>query len=115
MENYHRISDQNRSTPKVKKRDGSAPSSDTELLTEWGQYFADLLNNDSGSLPSDLSPPADQDLPICTDPPTLEETQETIQNMKSNKASGLDCVITAEALRGGGWRGDGQHRTQILC
>ena len=65
-----------------------------------GRYFAELLNNDSGSLLSDLPPPADQDLPICTDPPTLEETQEAIQNMKNNKASGLDCVITAEALRG---------------
>ena len=96
----NRISGQNGSTPKVKKRDGSAPSIDTELLAEWGQYFADLLNSDSGSLPSDLPPPADQDLPICTDPPTLEETLEAIQNMKSNKASGLDCVITAEA--GGG-------------
>ena len=30
----NRISGQNRSTPKVKKRDGSAPSSDTELLAE---------------------------------------------------------------------------------
>ena len=92
---------QNRSTPKVKKRDGSAPSSDTELLAEWGRYFADLLKNDSGSLPSDLPPPADQDLPICTDPSTLEETQKAIQNLKNNKASGLDCVITAEALQGG--------------
>ena len=109
----NRISGQNRSTPKVKKRDGSAPSSDTELLVEWGQYFADLLNNDSGSLPSDLPPPADQDLPICNDPPTLEETHKAIQNMKRNKTFGLDYVITAEALHG--WRGDGQHRTQILC
>ena len=74
----NRISGQNRSTPKVKKRDGSAPSSDTELLAEWGQYFADLLNNESRSLPSDLPPSADQDLPICTEPPTLEETKEAI-------------------------------------
>ena len=64
-------------------------------------YFADLLNNDSGSLPSDLLSPADQDLPICIDPPTLEETQKAIQDIKINKSSGLDCVITAEALQMG--------------
>ena len=32
----NKISVQNRSTPKVKKRDGSAPSSDTELLIKLG-------------------------------------------------------------------------------
>ena len=44
-------------------------------------------------------PPADQDLPICIDPPTLEETQKAIQDIKINKSSGLDHVITAEALQ----------------
>ena len=45
-------------------------------------------------------PPADQDLPICTDSPAfgeIGETQKALQSMKSSKASGLDCVITAEA------------------
>ena len=32
--------------PKVKKRDGSAPSSEKELLDEWRLYFSALLNND---------------------------------------------------------------------
>ena len=91
-----------RSNPKVKKRDGSAPSSDNELLAEWRDYFADLLNNDSGPPTSPLPPPADQDLPICVDPPTLEEVQTAIRSMKSNKAAGLDCAVTAEALQGGG-------------
>jgi hypothetical protein len=99
----NKISGQNRrSNPKVKKRDGSAPSSDHELLVEWRQYFADLLNNDSGSLTSALPPPADQDLPICVDPPTFEEIQKAIQDMKNNKAAGLDCAVTSEALQGGG-------------
>ena len=91
-----------RSNPKVKKRDGSAPSSDNELLAEWRDYFADLLNNDSGPPTSPLPPPADQDLPICVDPPTLEEVQTAIRSMKSNKAAGLDSAVTAEALQGGG-------------
>ncbi|XP_072036972.1 craniofacial development protein 2-like [Amphiura filiformis] len=57
-----------RSNPKVKKRDGTIPSSDKELLAEWKDYFCALLNNDNGPPTSDLPPPAVQDLPICADP-----------------------------------------------
>ena len=97
------ISGQNsRSNHKVKKRDGTAPTSDTELLDEWREYFADLLNNDSRTTSSPLPSPADQDLPICVDPPTIEEIQKAIRSMKNNKAAGLDYAITAEALQGGG-------------
>ena len=46
------------------------PTSDNELLAEWKDYFADLLNNDSGPPTSPLPSPADQDLPICVDTPT---------------------------------------------
>ena len=92
----------NRPNPKVKKRDGSSPSSDKELLSEWRAYFAELLNNDNGSPTSSLPLPAEQDLLICVDPPTLEEVQNAIKGMKSNKAAGLDSAVTAEALKGGG-------------
>ena len=59
------------------------------------------FNNDSGFTPSEVPLPASNDLPICTDPPTREETAEAIAAMKTNKAAGLDCAITAEALQGG--------------
>ncbi|XP_078586049.1 uncharacterized protein LOC144867902 [Branchiostoma floridae x Branchiostoma japonicum] len=93
-----------RTNQKVKKRDGTAPSSDNELLAEWREYFSELLNNVSVPQTSGLPPPADQDLPICVDPPTLEETVRAINSMKNNKAPGLDCAITAEALRGGDFK-----------
>ena len=109
----NRISGQNRSTPKVKKRDSSAPFSDTELLAEWGQYFADLLNNDSGSLPYDLPPPADQDLPICTDPPPLKKHWKLSRTWRATKH--LVWIVWQLWKLSRGWRGDGQHRTQILC
>ncbi|XP_038063002.1 uncharacterized protein LOC119733684 [Patiria miniata] len=88
---------------KVKKRDGSAPASDQELLEEWKDYFSSLLNNPGLSTPQ-LPPPAAEDLPIFIDPPppTREETAEAIAAMKVNKAAALDCAITAEALQGGG-------------
>ncbi|GAG85694.1 unnamed protein product, partial [marine sediment metagenome] len=99
----HDISGKKRKcSPKVKKRDGSAPSGDKDLLAEWREYFCALLNNDNGLSLSDLPPPAKKDLPISTDPPTCDETRKAIQAMNSNKAAGLDWAITAEALQGGG-------------
>ena len=52
--------------------------------------------------PSELPPPAEEDLSIFADPPTREETEKAIAAMKANKAAALDCAITAEALQGGG-------------
>ena len=87
---------------KVKMRDGAPPKSDKDLLAEWQEYFSSLLNNDNGQAPTDLPQPAAQDLPIHDHPPTLEETLEAIRQMKTNKAAGLYCAATKEALQGGG-------------
>ena len=87
---------------KVKMRDGTSSKCDTDLLAEWQEYFSSLLNDDNGQVPSDLPQPAAQDLPIHDHTPTLEETLEAIRQMKTNKATRLDCAITAEALQGGG-------------
>lgn len=61
-----------------------------------------MLNNDNGTIPSEQHPPAKEDLPINIDPPTREETAEAIAAMKRNKATALNCAITADALQGGG-------------
>ena len=99
----HELSGKGKKTNvKVKKRDGTPPTSDTELLAEWKEYFSSLLNNCSGQSPSELPLPAANDLQIRTDPPTREETISAISKMKSNKAAGLDAAITAEALKYGG-------------
>ena len=99
----HELSGKDRNPKvKVKMRDGAPPKSDKDLLAEWQEYFSSLLNNDNCQAPSDLPQPAAQDLPIHDHPPTLEETLEAIRQMKTNKAAGLDCAITAEALQGGG-------------
>lgn len=52
-------------------------------------------------MPSELPPPAAEDLAINIDPPTREETAEAIAAMKRNKVTALDCAITAEQLQGG--------------
>ena len=54
---------------KVKKRDGSTASSEQELLEAWMSYYGSLLNNDNGITPSELPPPAAEDLPINIDSP----------------------------------------------
>ena len=105
----HDLSGKDRN-PKVKVRmRDSAPKSDKDVRVEWHEYLSSLLNNDNGQTPSYLSQPAAQDLPIHDHPPTLEETLEAIRRMKTNKAAGLDCAITAEALLG-----DGDAMTDVI-
>lgn len=87
---------------KVKLRNDDPPENEEHLLEEWKDYFSPLLNNDSGFPSSDLPALARNDLPICTNPSTREETAEAIAAMKTNKAAGLDCAITTEALQWGG-------------
>ena len=53
---------------KVNKRDGTPPTSETDVLAEWRDYFSSLLNNrnSNSQSPSALPPPAAQDLRILT-------------------------------------------------
>ena len=62
--------------------------------------LSSTMNN--GPSKSELPSPAIQDLPICQDPPTLDETRKAIQGMRNNRAAGVDHVITSEALQSGG-------------
>ena len=60
------------------------------------------MNNNNGYPLSERPPPAAQELPIETNPPTREETLLAISQMKKNKTAGLDSAITAEALQHSG-------------
>ena len=78
----HDLSGKNKkSSVKVKKRDGTPPTSNEDLLAEWREYFSSLLNNSNGEPLSELPPPAAQDLPIETNPPTSEETLVLIRRV----------------------------------
>ena len=87
-----------KSSVKVNKRDVTPPTSDKDLLAEWREYFSSLLENSTSESLSELPPPAAQDLPIETNPPTREETLLAIHQMKKNKAAGLDSASIPEAL-----------------
>ena len=64
--------------------------------------MSSLLNNSNSQSRSAVLLPAAQDIPIMTNLPTREETLSAINQMETNKAAGLDCAITAEALHNGG-------------
>ena len=86
---------------KVKKGDGAPPKSDKDLLAEWQEYTSALFSTMIMVKPHLIC--HNQLLrPIHDHSPTLEKTLEDIRQMKTNKAAGLDCAITAEAFKGGG-------------
>ena len=89
-----------RSAP-VKLLDGSAPKNKQDSLNDWKTYFMQLLNRIPGTS-NIFPPPASEDLPIETSPPSLEETKSAINNLKRNKAAAMDTAFTPEALKDGG-------------
>ena len=91
-----------KSSVKFNKRDGTQPTNDKDLLSEWREYTSSLLNNSNGEPLSELPPPAAHDLPIDTNSPRRYDILLASRQMKKNKAAGLDSAITAEALQNDG-------------
>ena len=87
----------------VKLLDGSNPKSPTDELNDWAKYFESVLNNnffipDQESLPK----PASKDLEsIEINNFSRIEIDIAIDHLRDNKATGLDNVISAEALKHG--------------
>ena len=81
----------------VKNKNGMVIEKEAEKLQRWKEHFESVLNRPDPPHLADIQP-ADTDLDICTDPPSLEEVTAAIKAMKSGKASGADGV-TAEMLK----------------
>ena len=88
------------SASNVNKRNGKPPSTQKDLLTEWAEYFKNLLNNQS-NINFDNIPAAEEDLEIRVDDFSLNEIQKAVNTLKFNKTPGIDYNITAETLRSG--------------
>ncbi|CAF4648329.1 unnamed protein product, partial [Rotaria sp. Silwood2] len=72
-------------------------------MNEWKRHFEDLLSvKPNASQTTHIIPPADQDLPINIGPITINEVQQAIKQLKNEKSSGLDHIITLEVLKHGG-------------
>ena len=81
----------------VKNKNGMVIEKEAEKLQRWKEHFESVLNRPDPPHLADIQP-ADTDLDICTDPPSLEEVTAAIKAMKSGKAPGADGV-TAEMLK----------------
>ena len=73
----------------VKNKNGMVIEKEAEKLQCWKEHFESVLNRPDPPHLADIQP-ADTDLDICTDPPSLEEVTAAIKAMKSGKAPGAD-------------------------
>ena len=81
----------------VKDKDGH-PISDLEgQKKRWVEHLEELLNRPAPPDPPDVQP-ADSDLTIDYNPPTKEEIQNAIKQLRNGKAAGPDN-IPAEAMK----------------
>ena len=81
----------------MNKRNGEPPTSFTELLEEWAEYFKELLNTNSITN-SDKIPPPEHNLNIDI----LEEVPKALKSIKTGISPGNDHNVTAEAIKHGG-------------
>ena len=88
---------------RVKKLDGSVPSSQKEKDNEWRTYFRNLLNNRSAFASTVNHPPPSADNPdIPTTAITRLGVEVAAEALKRNRAAGPDNAMTAEVIRDGG-------------
>ncbi|CAH1248758.1 Hypp8389 [Branchiostoma lanceolatum] len=80
----------------IKDRQGKLLTNEKEQAERWAQHFEEVLNRPEPDEPADPAP--SEDIPINTDPPTLEEVETAIKAMKNRKAPGIDA-IQAELLK----------------
>ena len=64
----------------VKNKDGHPLSTEHEQAKRWVEYFKDVLNCSEPDDPASPAP-AEEDLEIDLDPPTLEEVKHAINKM----------------------------------
>ena len=67
----------------VNKRNGEPPTSFTELLEEWAEYFKEPLNANPITN-SDKIPLAEQNFNINTESFTFEEVSKAFKNIKTD-------------------------------
>ena len=81
----------------VKDAEGNTIFSQELQMTRWVEHFESLLNRPPPIEPPEILP-ARNDLDINCEPPTLEEIENAVSLLNSNKAAGPD-YIPPEALK----------------
>jgi hypothetical protein len=83
--------------PPVKDKNGLVITSETEKIKRWKEHFETILNREEPRLRADIKP-AERDLDIDINCPSISEIKESLKMLKNGKAPGAD-QITAELLK----------------
>ena len=81
----------------VKDINGNLITSETEKLKRWEKHFETVLNKEPPKLRATIKP-AETDLDISIEPPTINEIKKAIGNLNRGKAPG-DDQVTAEMIQ----------------
>lgn len=86
-----------------KDKNGNLITSKQEVLKRWEEFFSDLLNGETSSVPQQTEDQPTYDFRNNDDvpPPTRPEVDSAIQRLKNNKSEG-DDGIPAELLKSAG-------------
>jgi hypothetical protein len=78
----------------VKDKEGKTIACEVEQRERWTEHFQEVLNQPPLTTIADI-PPAEEQIPVSTNPPTQAEITKCLKN---SKAAGTDG-ITPEALK----------------
>ena len=81
----------------IKDRNGNPLTTTEEQLKRWAEHFEQLLNRAAPTTPPNI-PPAEMELPINCEEPSMTEIRKAIKTLKNGKAAGPD-EIPAEAIK----------------
>ncbi|KAL5013914.1 hypothetical protein ScPMuIL_008184, partial [Solemya velum] len=83
----------------IKDKKGNQLTTTEEQLKRWAEHFQGLLNRPEPEASPDM-PPAETELPINCDKPSVAEIKKAIMTLRNGKAAGPDGIPT-EAIKGG--------------
>ena len=81
----------------VKDTNGTVLTTSEDQKIRWKEHFEELLNRPAPQQTADILP-AEEDLPISLEAPTMEEIKKAIRTLNNGKAAGPDG-IPAEAMK----------------
>ena len=88
----------NRQTAAVKDKNGELLKNKEARLARWKEHFEEVLNRDAPDSPPEEEEREEEELDIPVEPPTIDEIQAALKNLKNGKAPGAD-QLSAEMLK----------------
>ena len=79
----------------LKHKNGTVLTTSEDQKIRWKEHFEELLNRPAPQQTADIIP-AEEDLPISLEAPTMEEIKKAIRTLNNGKAAGPDCIPADE-------------------